>query len=259
MKLLRYGEPGSERPGLLDVAGNIRDLLGRVSDIAGAVLYPGSLAELATLDPESLPIVTGNPRTGPCVAGTGKFICIGLNYSNHAAETGTVVPSEPIVFMKATSAIIGPNDAVLIPRGSQKTDWEVELGIVIGRASKYVSEAQALAHVAGYCMVHDVSERSFQTECHSQWTKGESCDTFGPIGPWLVTKGEVPDPQNLPLWLTVVGGDDAVRLIQDDGIWGSFPGVLSEPIHVAAAGGHHLDRHAAGRRHGHEASPLSQA
>lgn len=205
MKLLRYGEPGSESPGLLDNAGNIRDLSGRVNDIAGTVLDPASLEELSRVDPDSLPVVPGNPRIGPCVAGTGKFICIGLNYSDHAAETGMAVPSEPVVFMKATSAIVGPNDTVLIPRGSQKTDWEVELGVVIGRTAKYVSEAEALDYVAGYCTVHDVSERAFQTERQGQWTKGKSCDTFGPIGPWLVTKDEVRDPQNLPMWLNLNG------------------------------------------------------
>jgi 2-keto-4-pentenoate hydratase/2-oxohepta-3-ene-1,7-dioic acid hydratase in catechol pathway len=205
MKLLRYGEPGFERPGLLDDAGRIRDLSGRVSDISGRVLDPESLSELGTLDVQSLPIVQGSPRIGPCVAGTGKFICIGLNYSDHAAETGATVPPEPIIFMKATSAIVGPNDTLLIPRGSEKTDWEVELGVVIGRTAKYVGEAEALDYVAGYCTVHDVSERAFQTERHGQWTKGKSCDTFGPIGPWLVTKDEVPDPQNLPMWLNLNG------------------------------------------------------
>jgi 2-keto-4-pentenoate hydratase/2-oxohepta-3-ene-1,7-dioic acid hydratase in catechol pathway len=176
-----------------------------VADIAGTMLDPNSLAELSKVDPDSLPAVEGNPRIGPCVAGTGKFICIGLNYSDHAAETGMAVPSEPVVFMKATSAIVGPNDTVVIPRGSEKTDWEVELGIVIGRTAKYVSEAEALDYVAGYCTVHDVSERAFQTERQGQWTKGKSCDTFGPIGPWLVTKDEVLDPQNLSMWLTLNG------------------------------------------------------
>ena len=188
-------------------------------DVAGSELDPDALAKLAKVDPESLPLVVGDtPRIGPCVAGTGKFICIGLNYSDHAAETGATVPPEPIIFMKATSAIVGPNDDVLIPRGSVKTDWEVELGVVIGRKAKYVSEAEALDYVAGYCVVHDVSERAFQTERQGQWTKGKSCDTFGPIGPWLVTKDEVADPQNLPMWLTVDGADDAERLDQDDGL-----------------------------------------
>jgi 2-keto-4-pentenoate hydratase/2-oxohepta-3-ene-1,7-dioic acid hydratase in catechol pathway len=205
MKLLRYGEAGREQPGVLDSAGRIRDLSGHVPDIAGSALSPDSLATLASIDPESLPLVQGNPRLGPCVAGTGKFICIGLNYSDHAAETNTTVPPEPIIFMKASSAIVGPDDDIVIPRGSLKTDWEVELGVVIGRKTKYVTQAEALDYVAGYCVVNDVSERAFQTERHGQWTKGKSCDTFGPIGPWLVTKDEVPDPQNLPMWLTLNG------------------------------------------------------
>ena len=205
MKLLRYGPAGEEKPGLLDADGTIRDLSGLVPDIGGKTLLPDELARIAAVDPSSLPLVEGNPRLGPCVAGTGKFICIGLNFSDHAAETGATVPPEPIIFMKATSAIVGPNDDVLIPRGSEKTDWEVELGVVIGRTAKYVSEADAFEHVAGYCVAHDVSERAFQTERSGQWTKGKSCDTFGPIGPWLVTRDEVPDPQNLGMWLKVNG------------------------------------------------------
>lgn len=205
MKLLRYGRPGKERPGVLDADGKIRDLSEHVADIAGDALSPASLRKLAKIDPKTLPLVRGNPRLGPCVAGTGKFICIGLNYSDHAAETGAAVPSEPIIFMKATSAIVGPNDDVLIPRGSKKTDWEVELGVVIGKKAKYVSEAEALNHVAGYCVVNDVSERAFQAERQGQWTKGKSCDTFGPTGPWLVTRDEVADPQNLKMWLKVNG------------------------------------------------------
>ncbi|KAA3451757.1 2-hydroxyhepta-2,4-diene-1,7-dioate isomerase [Mesorhizobium sp. SARCC-RB16n] len=205
MKLLRYGEVGSERPGLLDADGTIRDLSAHVSDIAGTVLHPASLDMLSKLDPKSLPVVSGKPRLGACVAGTGKFICIGLNYSDHAAETGATVPPEPIIFMKASSAIVGPDDDVLIPRGSEKTDWEVELGVVIGKTAKYVSEADALDYVAGYCVSHDVSERAFQAERQGQWTKGKSCDTFGPTGPWLVTKDEVSDPQKLKMWLTVNG------------------------------------------------------
>ncbi|MGT2465364.1 fumarylacetoacetate hydrolase family protein [Mesorhizobium atlanticum] len=205
MKLLRYGEAGSEKPGLLDADGNIRDLSAHVADIAGTALHPASLEMLSKIDPRSLPAVSGKPRMGACVAGTGKFICIGLNYSDHAAETGATVPPEPIIFMKASSAIVGPDDDVLIPRGSVKTDWEVELGVVIGKTAKYVSEDDALDHVAGYCVSHDVSERAFQAERQGQWTKGKSCDTFGPIGPWLVTKDEVADPQNLKMWLTVNG------------------------------------------------------
>ncbi len=205
MKFLRYGEPGREKPGLLDAEGRIRDLSAHVADLSGAALDPDALARLGALDPAALPPVEGDPRLGPCVAGTGKMICIGLNYSDHAAETGAAVPSEPIVFMKATSAIVGPNDGLVIPRGSQKTDWEVELGVVIGRRAKYVREEEALDYVAGYCVVHDVSERAFQTERQGQWTKGKSCDTFGPTGPWLVTKDEVADPQNLNLWLKLNG------------------------------------------------------
>jgi len=205
LKLLRYGEPGRERPGMIDADGNIRDLSGHVTDIAGADISPESLKKLASVDAKSLPLVEGNPRLGPCVAGTSKFICIGLNYSDHAAETGATVPTEPIIFMKANSAIVGPNDDVLIPRGSEKTDWEVELAIVIGKTAKYVTESEALDYVAGYCVVHDVSERAFQAERQGQWTKGKSCDTFGPTGPWLVTKDEVADPQDLKMWLTVNG------------------------------------------------------
>jgi len=205
MKLLRYGPRGQEKPGLLDPQGRIRSLSGIVPDIAGEVLTPEGIKALRLVDPESLPLVDEAVRLGPCVAGTGKFICIGLNYADHAAESGLAVPPEPVIFMKATSAICGPNDDVEIPRNSTKTDWEVELGVVIGKHAKYVSEADALAHVAGYCVINDVSEREFQTERSGQWTKGKSCDTFGPIGPWLVTRDEVADPQNLPMWLTVNG------------------------------------------------------
>ncbi|MEL4374548.1 fumarylacetoacetate hydrolase family protein [Brucella cytisi] len=205
MKFLRYGETGQEKPGLLDADGDIRDLSAHVGDLSGAALSPDALAKLGAIDINSLPKVEGNPRLGPCVAGTGKFICIGLNYADHAAESGMAVPPEPVIFMKATSAIVGPNDDLLIPRGSEKTDWEVELGIVIGKTAKYVSEDDALDYVAGYCTLHDVSERAFQIERAGQWTKGKSCDTFGPTGPWLVTKDEVADPQNLGMWLKVNG------------------------------------------------------
>ncbi len=205
MKFLRYGETGQEKPGLLDADGDIRDLSAHVGDLSGAALAPDALAKLGAIDINSLPKVEGNPRLGPCVAGAGKFICIGLNYADHAAESGMAVPPEPVIFMKATSAIVGPNDDLLIPRGSEKTDWEVELGIVIGKTAKYVSEDDALDYVAGYCTLHDVSERAFQIERAGQWTKGKSCDTFGPTGPWLVTKDEVADPQNLGMWLKVNG------------------------------------------------------
>jgi 2-keto-4-pentenoate hydratase/2-oxohepta-3-ene-1,7-dioic acid hydratase in catechol pathway len=206
MKFLRYGPCGAEKPAVLDAAGKLRDLSGAIPDLSGEVLTRlGSL----NIDPEKLPLVPGNPRIGACVAGTGKFICIGLNYADHAAESGLQVPPEPVIFMKATSAICGPNDPILLPRGSVKTDWEVELGVVIGKPAKYVSEADALAHVAGYCVVNDVSERAFQTERSGQWTKGKSCDNFGQIGPWLVTPDEVPDPQNLAMWLKV--GDEMMQ------------------------------------------------
>ena len=205
MKLLRYGAPGQEKPGMLDGNGTIRDLSGVIADVGGDVLLPESLARLQKLDPGTLPKVEGTPRIGPCVAGVGKFICVGLNYSDHAAESGMKVPSEPIIFMKATSSIVGPNDDVEIPRGSEKTDWEVELGVVIGKTAKYVDEASALEHVAGFCVVHDVSERAFQLEGTGQWVKGKSADTFGPIGPWLVTPDEVPDYHELDMWLEVDG------------------------------------------------------
>jgi len=205
MKLLRYGPPGEEKPGLLDAAGTLRDLSAHVDDIGGDVLSPEGLARIAALEPDSLPVIDGSPRLGPCVTGVGKFLCIGLNYSDHAAESGLPVPDEPVLFCKATSAICGPDDDVVMPRGSTKTDWEVELGLVIGKPAKYVSEAEALDHVAGFCVVNDVSEREFQIEGTGQWTKGKSCDTFGPIGPWLVTTDEVGDPQNLGIWLEVNG------------------------------------------------------
>jgi 2-keto-4-pentenoate hydratase/2-oxohepta-3-ene-1,7-dioic acid hydratase in catechol pathway len=204
MKLVRYGPAGQEKPGLVDKDGKVRDLSAHVGDIAGEAISPAGLKKLAAIDPASLPEVNVD-RYGPCVAGTGKFICIGLNYSDHAAETGATVPPEPIIFMKATSAIVGPNDNVEIPRTSLKTDWEVELGVVIGKHAKYVSEDEALDHVAGYCLINDVSERAFQAERQGQWTKGKSSDTFGPTGPWLVTKDEIADPQKLKMWLEVNG------------------------------------------------------
>jgi 2-keto-4-pentenoate hydratase/2-oxohepta-3-ene-1,7-dioic acid hydratase in catechol pathway len=203
MKLLRYGMPGQEKPGILDHDGNIRGLSGVVPDIAGETLSPSSLDRLRGIDLATLPRVEAIPRIGACVGQVGKFICIGLNYSDHAAESGMAAPPEPIIFMKATSAICGPDDGIEIPRGAEKTDWEVELGIVIGKEAKYVEEAQALDYVAGYCVVNDVSERSFQIERSGQWTKGKSADTFGPIGPWLVTRDEIPNPQNLSMWLDV--------------------------------------------------------
>jgi 2-keto-4-pentenoate hydratase/2-oxohepta-3-ene-1,7-dioic acid hydratase in catechol pathway len=205
MKLLRYGPAGSEKPAILADDGSIRDLSAHVGDIQGDVIGPAGLAKLAQIDPSSLPIVAEGARLGPCVAGTGKFICIGLNYVDHAAESGMAVPPEPVIFMKATSAICGPNDPIIIPRGSEKTDWEVELAVVIGTKCKYVSEADALDYVAGYALTNDVSERAFQLERAGNWTKGKSCDNFGQLGPWLVTRDEVADPQNLSMWLTVNG------------------------------------------------------
>lgn len=205
MKLLRYGEPGSERPAMLDSEGAIRDLSDAVPDLAGSWLFPEALDKLRQLRPATLPLVPGSPRLGPCVGSVGKFVCIGLNYSDHAAESGMALPEEPVVFMKATSAICGPDDNIMIPRNARKVDWEAELGVVVGREARYVSEENALSHVAGYCVVNDVSERAFQLEGTGQWVKGKSADSFGPIGPWLVTTDEVPNPQNLRLWLDVDG------------------------------------------------------
>ena len=205
MKLLRFGEKGQERPGLLDDNGELRDLSAVVTDIAGQALSPDSLNRLRDLDPASLPRVPGTPRLGACVGQVGKFICIGLNYADHAAETGAPIPAEPVVFGKWTSAIVGPNDDIEIPRHSRKTDWEVELGVVIGKGGRYISEDDALEHVAGYCVINDVSERAFQLELGGTWDKGKGCDTFGPLGPWLVTRDEIPDPHQLDLWLEVDG------------------------------------------------------
>ncbi|WP_308142834.1 ureidoglycolate lyase [Burkholderia pseudomallei] len=205
MKLLRFGPKGKEKPGLLDARGRMRDLSAVVADIDGGALSDDSLERLRTLDPTSLPMIDGNPRIGPCVGRVGKFVCIGLNYADHAAESNLPVSTEPAVFGKWTSAICGPNDDIEIPRGSAKTDWEVELGVVIGKEAKYVSEADALGYVAGYCVINDVSEREWQLEHGTQWDKGKGFDTFGPIGPWLVTKDEVADPQQLELWLEVDG------------------------------------------------------
>ncbi len=205
MKLLRYGPVGSEKPGLLDADGGIRDLSGHVDDINGTTVAPENLARLAALDPASLPLVDGNPRIGPCITGVGQFHAIGLNYRDHAAETGMALPAEPMLFTKARTCICGPNDDVVQPRGSTQLDWEAELGFVIGTEAKYVSEAEAMDHVAGYCVVHDVSERVFQKDRAGQFVKGKSADTFGPIGPWLVTRDEVPDPQSLRVWLEVNG------------------------------------------------------
>ena len=209
MKLLRYGPAGHEKPGCLDAEGRVRDLSGHVDDIAGAALLPDAIAVLKALDISSLPIVEGTPqdylRLGPCVGQTGKFVCIGLNYADHAAESGMDVPPEPVIFNKWTSAIIGPDDDVVIPRGSKKTDWEVELGVVIGKGGVYITEADAMDHVAGFCVINDVSEREYQNERAGTWDKGKGCDAFGPTGPWLVTPDEVGDYDNLAMWLEVDG------------------------------------------------------
>lgn len=205
MRLLRYGDPGAEKPGLLDANDTIRDLSGEIDDITGDMLDDDTLARLRDLDPSTLPQVEGDPRIGPCVGNIGKFLCIGLNYTDHAAETGMKIPEYPILFLKANSAIIGPDDTVSLPRGSRRSDWEVELGVVIGKPAKYVSEDEALDYIAGYCITNDVSERRFQGRLSGQWTKGKSCDTFGPVGPWLVTRDEIPDPQSLNLSLDVNG------------------------------------------------------
>ena len=205
MKLVRYGATGSEKPGLLDDTGKLRDLSGHIADITGSTLDDASIAKLRAIDQTSLPIVVGDPRVGPCVGNIGKFLCIGLNYSDHAAETGAKIPEHPILFFKANSAIVGAYDDVVMPRGSEQTDWEVELGVVIGKTAKYVSKDDALSYVAGYCIVNDVSERHFQANLTGQWTKGKSCDTFGPTGPWMVTRDEVEDPQNLKMTLDVNG------------------------------------------------------
>jgi 2,4-diketo-3-deoxy-L-fuconate hydrolase len=205
MKLLRFGQPGHEKPGILDSEGKVRDLSAIVSDIAGDVLRDETLKKLRDVDVTTLPEVPGDTRLGPCVGRVGKFICIGLNYSDHAAETGAEVPPEPVIFNKWTSAICGPNDEVQIPRGSKKTDWEVELGVIIGQGGRYIDEAHAMSHVAGFCVVNDVSEREFQLERSGTWDKGKGCDTFGPLGPWLVTRDEVADPHQLSMWLEVDG------------------------------------------------------
>ena len=205
MKLVRYGAPGAEKPGLIDADGALRDLSAQVDDIAGAVLSPAGLARLQALPLGSLPLVRGEPRLGPCVGRVGKLICVGLNYRDHAEESGMAIPTEPVLFLKATSAISGPFDAIEIPPGAEKVDWEVELGVVIGQGGRYLSRERALQHVAGYCVINDVSERAYQLERGGQWDKGKSCDSFAPLGPWLVTRDDVPDAQNLALWLDVDG------------------------------------------------------
>jgi 2,4-didehydro-3-deoxy-L-rhamnonate hydrolase len=205
MKLVRYGKLGEEKPGLIDVGGKIRDLSAHVAELSGDNLSPDTLGRLGRLDPNTLPAISGNPRLGSCVPKPGNFIAVGLNYADHAAESGMAVPKEPVLFNKAPSCVVGPNDDIVIPRGSVKTDWEVELAIVIGRPASYVSETDALSHVAGFCVCNDVSERTYQLEGTGQWMKGKGCPTFGPLGPWLVTPDEVGDVQNLSMWLDVNG------------------------------------------------------
>ena len=209
MKLVRYGAEGAEKPGMLDATGHVRDLSGLIDDVGGKALLPDSIARLAGIDPASLPLVTGTPqenlRLGACVGGIGKFICIGLNYADHAAEAGMDIPAEPIIFNKWTSAVCGPNDPIQVPRGSTKTDWEVELGVVIGQGGSYIDEANAMDHVAGFCVINDVSERDFQLNRSGTWDKGKGCDTFGPTGPWLVTPDEISNVNDLSMWLDVDG------------------------------------------------------
>jgi 2-keto-4-pentenoate hydratase/2-oxohepta-3-ene-1,7-dioic acid hydratase in catechol pathway len=229
MKLLRYGPPGGERPGLLDEKGTIRDLSGLIGDIGPGEIGPESLARLGAIDPLGLPAVPGSPRIGAPIAGTPKFIAVGLNFADHAAESNLPIPEEPVIFMKATSCIQGPNDEVMIPRGSVKTDWEVELGVVIGRRASYVAEADALEHVAGYVCVNDVSEREYQIERGGTWDKGKGCDTFGPIGPWLVTRDEIPDPQALRMWLDLNG-----RRMQDGSTRTMIFGVATLVSYISA-------------------------
>ncbi len=252
MRLLRYGSPGREKPGIADKDGNIRDLSKVITQIDDAMLAPRNLARLARVKPETLPIVRGNPRLGVPYAGITKFVAVGLNYSDHAAESNMPIPSEPILFMKATTCLTGPNDEVIQPRGSTKLDWEVELGIVIGTKAQYVPESKALDHVAGYTVVNDISERNFQLERGSQWDRGKGCDTFGPVGPWLVTTDEVTDPQTLDLWLDV-NGEKRQR--------GNTRTMVFGCAHLvdAAARRHHHHRHAARRGPGHEAAAVPEA
>jgi hypothetical protein len=252
MKLLRYGAAGAEKPGLLDPEGHIRDLSAVLRDIDGFALSPASLKMLASYDWKTLPKVEGTPRIGPCVARPVNFVCIGLNFADHAAETGAAIPKEPIVFLKSLGAYSGPNDPVVIPRGSKKTDWEVELGVVIGTTARYVPEHAAMDHVAGYCVCNDVSEREFQAERGGTWDKGKGCDTFGPTGPWMVTK--VDRRSAGPGHVAGCGWQaHAERQHEDDDLRREAPRELREPLHHAARRRHHQHRHAAGRRPGHQA------
>ncbi len=259
MKLVRIGSPGQEIPGLIDGEGRIRDLRGVIDDVAGEHLTRAGLDKLRALDVATLPIIDGAPRYGAAVGRIGKFICVGLNYADHAAESGMEVPKMPILFMKATTAVCGPNDTVIIPRGSVKSDWEVELGVVIGDVARDVSVEQALDHVAGYAVINDLSEREFQLEHGGQWVKGKSADTFGPIGPWLVTRDEIPDPQNLSMWLEVNGHRYLERQHPHDGVRRGRAGQSHQPLHDVDAGRCDQYRYAAGCRAGPEAACLPEA
>ena len=253
MKLARFGKHGSEKPGIFDDNGILRDLSGYCSDIDSKLL--SDLSPLANVKMDDLPVVENNPRLGACITGTGKFICIGLNYSDHALETGLPVPTEPVIFMKATSAICGPNDSAILPRGSTKMDWEVELGVVIGKPAKYVSEDQALDHVAGYCLINDYSERYFQDECEGQWTKGKSCDHFGPIGPYLATRDEIANPQKLDMGsMSMESGGRPV--IFHDGLWCRASYFIFKPVYVFTTRRYHFNGHTTGSWKRHVASNL---
>ena len=258
MKLARYGRAGKEKPALVDGSGKLRDLSEVVTDIDADVLSPRVLARLAKLKPESLPAVRGTPRIGPCLAQVGNFIAVGLNYADHAAESGMPVPKEPVLFSKAPSCVVGPNDDVMIPKGSKKTDWEVELAIVIGTRASYVSESQALTHVAGYCICNDVSEREYQHDRSGQWVKGKSAPTFGPLGPWLVTPDEIKDVQGLGMWLDVNGERMQTGSTDDDGVRRQDARVLHLAIHDSRARRRHHHRDAAWRRRGHEAAAFPE-
>ena len=259
MKLVRYGPPGKEKPGLIDADGKLRDLSRKVKDIDGAALAPAELARLAKLDPKKLPLVKGQPRLGPCVATPSKFVAIGLNFIDHAKETGAPIPEHPVVFFKSTTCIVGPNDNVMVPKDSTQLDWEVELGVVIGRTARYVTEKDALKHVAGYCVINDVSERDFQLKKGaSQWSKGKGCDTFGPLGPWLVTRDEVKDPQNLGDVARRQRRAAADRQHEDDDLRRRRARCRRLALHDAAARRRDHDGHAARRGHGDEAPDVAR-
>ena len=258
MKLVRFGQPGAEKPGLVDQNGQVRDLSKVIPDVDGRMFASGGLSRLRDVDPGTLPLAPAGERLGSCVGNVGNFIAIGLNYADHAAETGAAIPAEPIIFNKAPSCIVGPNDDVIIPRGSQKTDWEVELAIVIGERASYVGANEALDFVAGYCVCNDVSEREYQLERGGTWTKGKGCPTFGPLGPWLVTKDEIPDVQNLGMWLDVNGQRMQNGSTQHHDLQRAEDRLLHLAFHDPGAGRRDHDRHTAGRRHGAEAASVPQ-